>query len=194
MHAMTDDECTALKWLLEGWGNERNGIVYITPEGRQLVGYESSMAPGRAALIRVLKASAPLNAAIQKALAKAGVPSDMARGAIAFLEPISVSKVWITAEVKRRCRGRPRKDIDNAGGVFEMKLTLTRREGCGRPRKDVDGVVEGMIATNSTDGARNQKSLPGQLHVSRATFYRRLKKGRLIRSKKLRKPLVPKNK
>jgi hypothetical protein len=47
MHAMTDDECTALKWLLEGWGNERNGIVYITPEGRQLVGYAMRKLPSR---------------------------------------------------------------------------------------------------------------------------------------------------
>jgi hypothetical protein len=121
-----------------------------------------------------------LNAAIQSALAQAGVPSDMARGAIALaLEPISVSQMWITAEVKRRCRGRPRK---NARGVFEMKLTLTRREGRGRPRKDIDGVVEEMKATKSTDDGRNQKSLPDQLRVSRATFYRRLKKGRAARA------------
>jgi hypothetical protein len=111
--------------------------------------------------------------------AGAGIPSDMDRGAIALaLEPISVSKVWISAEVKRQCRGRPRK---GAGGVFELKLALTRREGRGRPRKDIDGVVEEWKATKSTDDGRNQKSLPGQLHVSRSTFYRRLKKGRAAR-------------
>src|ERR1700730_1498313 len=156
MHAMTEDEKTALGWLLEGLGNERKGIVYDTPEGRE-VGYETAMAPGRAALIRVLKASGLLSPAIQSALAEAGIPSDMDRGAIALaLEPVGGSKMWITAEVKRQCRGRPRK---NGSGGFKMKLTLVRREGGGRPvkGKDVEGVLEEWEAMKSADGCRNQK-------------------------------------
>jgi hypothetical protein len=50
-HAMTDDESAALGWLLRGQGKERKGIEYNTPEGPK-VGYETAMAPGRAALKR----------------------------------------------------------------------------------------------------------------------------------------------
>ena len=179
---MNDDDLAALRWALYGQGNKRKGIIYDTPEGLQ-VGYETAIAPGRAAMIRVLSGPDPLNAVIHSALVKAGVPSDMDQRSIALaLEPISVSKLWIRAKAKRRCRGRPRKDIDNAGGVFEMRLTVTRRKGPGRPEKDIDGVVEEMIATKSTDDGRNQKSLPVQLRISRATFYRRLKKGRAARA------------
>ena len=41
---MTDDEKTALEWLLKGLGNERKGIVYNTPEGPK-VGYETEWLP-----------------------------------------------------------------------------------------------------------------------------------------------------
>ena len=96
---MTDDESAALGWLLRGQGKERKGIEYNTPEGPK-VGYETAMAPGRAALIRVLEARCPLNPEIRNALARA-------------LEPIGGSEM--TLELKRRKgRGRPRNDVKAA--------------------------------------------------------------------------------
>jgi hypothetical protein len=98
MHAMNADELAALEWLLRGRGKERNGIIYNTPDGPQ-VGYESSLPPGLAALLRVLNGEAPLNLHIRKALARA-------------LEPVGVSEMKFTLRLERRKgRGRPRKDV-----------------------------------------------------------------------------------
>jgi hypothetical protein len=144
MHAMTDDELAALGWLQRGEGKERKGIVYNTPEGFK-VGYETAMAPGRAALIRVLQAAAPLIPEIRDAMARA-------------LEPI---------------------------GSSEMKLTLERRKGRGRPRKDVEDAYEAhKTASHIKEGKAlggNQKLLVADTGASRATTYRRLKMARGVR-------------
>ena len=61
---------------------------------------KTAMAPGRAALIRVLEAQCPLNSEIRNALTRA-------------LEPIGGSEM--TLELKRRKgRGRPRNDVKAA--------------------------------------------------------------------------------
>jgi hypothetical protein len=104
---MNADELAALGWLLNGQGIERKGIVYDTPDGPR-VGYESSMPPGLAALLRVLNGEAPLNLYIRKALARA-------------LEPVGVSEMKFTLRLERRKgRGRPRKDVKASYDAVEL--------------------------------------------------------------------------
>ncbi len=119
---MDADELAALGWLLNGQGKERKGIEYNTPESPK-VGYETAMAPARAALIRVLEARCPLNPEIRNALARA-------------LEPIGGSEM--TLELKRRKgRGRPRNDVKAAVEAQELTNQIDAGKAAGTKQESL---------------------------------------------------------
>jgi len=115
---MNDDELAALRWL-HGRDRGRVETVYFRKDTKNKAPFAQpgdvkckqaiGMAPGHAALIRLLRGAEPLNADIRSALASA-------------LEPVGVSEMKLVLELKtRRGPGRPRKDIE--GAVEAQKLT-----------------------------------------------------------------------
>jgi len=102
---MTDDERAALHWLIGGDVERDEKVMGI--------------APGRAAMIHLLKGSAPLNADLRNALARA-------------LEPIAVGEMKFTFELKRRKgRGRPLKDVAAALGAVKTTKFIADGEKDG---------------------------------------------------------------
>ena len=96
---MTDDERAALHWLIGGDVERDEKVMGI--------------APGRAAMIHLLKGSAPLNADLRNALARA-------------------LEMKFTFELKRRKgRGRPLKDVAAALGAVKTTKFIADGEKDG---------------------------------------------------------------
>jgi hypothetical protein len=128
MHAMDADELAALRWL-HGRDRGRIETVYLrratrneapfAQPGDVKLGQAIGMAPGLAALIRLLRGAQPLSADIRHALAGA-------------LEPVGVSEMKLVLELKRRNgRGRPRKDVEAAYDAVKLtnKIDAGRAKG-----------------------------------------------------------------
>jgi hypothetical protein len=130
-------------WVREVRGNEREGFLYKTSDGQLHEYYESSMPPGRKAMLNAIQMDEPDTEVVNtllSALSAPGVPDGAVIDLTKALDPGSTYKWRIKAEKVRTIRRRPRK-----GEVPEYKLNLTlvkRREGRTWAGTEVEDAIE----------------------------------------------------
>ena len=127
---MTDDELSALRWIHKGDTRER------------AVG----IAPGLAALIRLLEGLAPSNPDIPLA----PLTPDIRKALANALRPVGVSGMKLTLELKRRRgRGRPptQKGVENALESVELADRIAEGKAAGEKQEALIARERGSRST-----------------------------------------------